>query len=227
MSNEIKRQRILVAWLVYVVAVHSVDCLATRHIMLGIDWSFFLWRTSSGFDLFKALAWFALPLALSLSRFEAGYFSFKRWKRGDLLLLLGLFAVGALAVGAIMIFPSLRGMYPSMGSMSSEAKFYSLRINLFFLASWIVGWEFIHRYVLVKAIRDAFPRHALTVTVALVPLIEALYHVGQRKPPLECLGVLFYGVVLCAWASLRRNTLLPFFAHLFIELALLGFLVLV
>jgi hypothetical protein len=57
-----------------------------------------------------------------------------------------------------------------------------------------------------------------------VPLIEALYHVVQNKPALECLGVAAMSLVFTFWVVRRRNALLPFLGHLVIELELIAFL---
>jgi membrane protease YdiL (CAAX protease family) len=85
-------------------------------------------------------------------------------------------------------------------------------------ASWLIGWEFMHRYMLLGAAQKAAPHWGWL----LVPLSETLYHL--QKPPIEMLGMLALSVVLTLWCMKRGNWLLGFLVHLIIEVELLIFL---
>ena len=211
----------------YAIVVLAVDCLATRGVGVPFDWTIFAWRHESGFDLFKFIAWLAVPVALTRPWRDLGWFGFNRWKRRDLALLAGLFLLGAFAVAAVAWIPSLREMYPSLGEHSSAVRWQFVITTLVWLSSWLIGWEFLHRFVLARALADAFPRRPVLAACAIIPVIEALYHLAQGKGALESAGVLVFGILLTSYAVHRRNVLLPFLAHLFIELALVAFLVLV
>ncbi|MCL4692084.1 MAG: hypothetical protein KJ060_06175, partial [Candidatus Hydrogenedentes bacterium] len=97
----------------YVAVVLLVDTLAALGVRVPIDWRVFQWTSDNGFDGFKFLAWFVVPFVVSLRGMDWGYFGVARWKRWDWALLIGLGAVGLLAVLTINVFPSLREYYPS------------------------------------------------------------------------------------------------------------------
>lgn len=202
----------------YAGVVHLVDTLAVYDSPLTTPWGVFQWRFSCGFDLFKFIFWFVIPFVFSLRRMDWGYFGLKRWRRIDLMLLLGLVFIGLGAVLVTQHIPALRALYPSLGRLSPEDKWDIAQTRLIWTASWLIGWEFLHRYVLVTSLRRPVP------VLLIVPLVEGLYHVGQKPAAwLEALGMVALSVLFCAWTLRRRNIGLPFLAHLFIELELLAF----
>ncbi|MCL4694164.1 MAG: CPBP family intramembrane metalloprotease, partial [Candidatus Hydrogenedentes bacterium] len=86
--------------------------------------------------------------------------------------------------------------------------------------SWLIGWEFLHRYFLLRPFAARWPRFGWLI----VPFSEGVYHL--QKAPIEAAGMVVFSLVLTAWALRRRNALLPFLAHLLVEIELVLFLVL-
>lgn len=220
--------------LVYVIIVLVIDTLAVRGVDGPIRWSLLhadiemdlleslLGRAParewSYFDAFKFMAWFIVPLTLCLYRFDPGYFGVMRWKRLDLVVLGVLVVCGIGAVSLIPFFPSLDRIYSGMGDRPAEIRWAYARGNLLWTFSWLVGWEFMLRYFLMRNVVSGFGRHAWLI----VPALEFTYHL--QKPFLEALLSGGGGVLLTYWALQRKNVLLPFLAHLSIELALLVFM---
>ncbi len=216
------RQRLFAAWFAYAAAVLALDCLALR-----LDIDALQWRFGASFDAFKFVLWFAVPFALCVPYMDWRYFSPRNFRVIDLAILLGLCLLGALAVGIVAVFPDLRLYYPSYASLPLEGKLRFLSIQLAWMTSWLLGWEFLMRYVLVRHVLEGWPARGALAACALIPIIETAYHVGQGKHWLECAGVLGYSLMPAAWAVWRRSALWPFLAHLFIEVFLVAFLLLV
>lgn len=222
-SGETRNGRILAALLAYTAVVHAVDTLAAAGARFPIDWSAFRCQHDSGFDVFKFLAWLVVPFLflLALRRIEPGYFGFRRWKPRDGILLAALAVLGMIAVLSILVFPSLQRFYEGMADAPAAARWSFLRYQLAWTFSWLVGWEFLHRYALLTLLDRVWPRFGWLA----VPVIEGLYHL--QKAPLEMLGMVVFSLLLTHWARRRRNVLLPFLAHLAVELELIAFLLLV
>jgi len=209
----------VVAVTVYVAAVLGVDTLATHGVHFVVDWRMFLWHSESGFDLFKFMWWFVVPFAASLHAMDWGAFGVRRWKRIDLGLLGALVLLGVGAVFVIPHFKSLDDAFHSLGSTPWIVRRDYIENKLVWTASWLIGWEFLHRYFLLRAYQARWPR----VGWLIVPLSEGLYHLQQ--PRLMMAGMVVFSLIVTPWAFNRRNVLLPFLAHLAVELALLGYLV--
>lgn len=128
-------------------------------------------------------------------------------------------AAGVAAISLIGFVPTLRETYPSLGAAPLSLKLTEGLRLLIWTCSWLPGWEFLHRYVLVTSVQAKWPRFGWL----LVPLIEGAYHV--QKPWPETLGMVLFSVVATRWTMTRRNVLLPFLAHLIIELELILFLI--
>lgn len=228
------------AVIVYVAVALGVDALVSLGVDWPFDWGVFRWNGlvagrwlralgldtlarfwSHGplrsFDLFKFLFWFVVPFAWSLRRMDWGWFSFKRWKRIDLAAFTVLAVAGIVAVLLVPLFPSLRAIFPSMRGMGWSA----LVLQLVWVVSWLTGWEFLHRYFLLRPVSARWPRWGWL----LVPLSETVYHLLQPWP--MTLGMAALSVVLTQWSLRRANVLLPFLVHLVIEVALIAFLFLV
>ena len=162
--------------LLYVVIVLIVDTLAVRGVDVPIRWAMFhtnvemsvleaiLGRAPapewSHFDTYKFAAWLLIPLVLSLYTFDFGYFSVFRWRKSDLAILavLSIFGIGAVAM--IPLFPSLSAIYNGLGDQPSDIWFAYATGNLLWMFSWLVGWEFMLRYFLLRKVVDGFGRHA-------------------------------------------------------------------
>lgn len=234
------------AWLtpvlviVYVAVVLAVDTLAVSRVKTPIDWSMFQWflPKSLGFlesttglrldflkqiwmsrlDVFKLLFWFVIPFVFCLHRMDWGALGVRRWKRVDYRILAVLAVLGMCAVLLIPHIPQLRSNYSSLAEASAEQKWIALRGNLVWVASWLIGWEFLHRYVLLRHAQRLWPVWGWL----LVPFSEGVYHL--QKPWIEALGMVVFSIILTQWAMRRRNVLLPFLAHLIIEVELILFL---
>ncbi len=220
--------------LLYVIIVLVVDTLAVRGVSVPIRWSVFhtdvemtvlesLFGEPPGrewakFEAFKFIAWFIVPLAFSLYRFDPGYFGVRRWKRSDIAVLGILIVCGIGAVSLIPFFPGLSQIYHGLGERSADVRWEFARGQLLWTFSWLVGWEFLFRYFLMRNVVAGYGRHAWLI----IPVLEFAYHL--QKPFSEALLAGGGGVVLTYWALQRKNVLLPFLAHLSIELALLVFI---
>jgi len=147
-------------------------------------------------------------------RLDWGYFGLKRWKRSDYYLLLGLAVTGVAVMLIIPHVPALRQIYPSVRGRSAQAKWGFVSAQLVWTFSWLLGWEFLHRYVLLRPAAALWPR----LGWLLVPLSEGVYHL--QKPLIEAGGMVLLSIVLTQWTVRRRNMLLPFLVHLVIEVAL-------
>jgi membrane protease YdiL (CAAX protease family) len=202
----------------YVGVVLLVDVGASLGVRSPFNWAFFRWHLGHGFDLFKFVAWFVIPLLFSLPRMDWGYLGVTRWRRVDLYVLGGLALACALAVAAIPFFPSLTSTYQGVGHISSAQKWSFAVNNVVWIFSWLLGWEFLHRYVLLRRLSAHWPRFGWLA----IPVFEGAYHLIKPLP--EMLGMVAFSLILTPWALKRRNVLLPFLAHLIIELELVAFL---
>lgn len=223
-SNRMRRYLLVAVPVAYVILVHLVDSLAAHGSLWLVDWRIFRWKTDSGADLYKLFAWLVVPFVASLPDFEFGYFTFRRWKRVDWALLGGVVGIGAAVMAVLPVIPGVGDYYRGWGGYSIEQRWDNASHALLWTFSWLCGWEFVHRYFLLKRFRDLEVKWALFAALVIIPVIEALYHVIQGKPHLESLGMGVLSVVFCAWALRRRNVLLPFLGHLAIELELIVFL---
>ncbi len=223
--------------LVYAAAVLGVDILATLGVQVPIDWTFFRWTAwegpliatggrppfmrAMGVDLFKFFAWFAIPFLICLPWMDWRFLGWKRWRRIDAVFMAIAFFVGLGAVSLIAFVPGLRDFYPSLAGAETADKVRFVVHMLAWTFSWLLGWEFLHRYVLLRVLDRPMPRWGWL----LIPLYEGVYHLV--KHPLEAVGMVLASVLLTAWTRNSRNVALPFLAHLIIEVQLILFMVLV
>lgn len=230
------------AWvLAYVITVLVVDTLATQRVHFLIDWQWlrpwpadvaaWLWQLGVPNDaiawlrdaaiqrveVFDVLFWFLLPLLLCLRGMDWGALGLRRITRNDWLLLAGIAAAGFAAMWVIPQVPSLENYYSSLAYYSDEQKWDYAARNILWVLSWLIGWEFLHRYVLLRGALVHFPRWGWL----LVPLSEGIYHL--QKPPLEAAAMVVFSLFLTRWAMRRNAILAPFLAHFIIEVDLLIF----
>ncbi len=234
--------------ILYVVVVLGVDTLAAKNVTWIIAWGeWFRWTpaTLAGLlggvlprslvelllsprvnqiDLFKLIMWFIVPVLLSWRWMDWGAWAWGRWRAMDWGLLLLAAVGGTVAVFLIPYIPGVRELYQSAPNLTVEQKlviFFSY--NLWCL-SWLPGWEFLHRYVLLAALGKFFPRGGWgwLVVPLLIATSEAAYHLVKPWP--EMLAMFGFGFVASVWSYQRSNWLLPLLAHWLIELALVIFL---
>ncbi len=226
----------------YVALVLGVDTLAALRTTWPIDWTVFRWGgyhvhaaaqglglpamltewlrkpPAQAFDWFKFLTWFAIPFLFCIWRMDWGSLGFKRWKCIDIALLAVLVVLGMAAVLLVPLIPSLRETYHGTGRGAPSARMAVVVAGCVWVFSWLLGWEFLHRYVLLRRAVAQWPRYGWL----LVPLSEGLYHL--QKPGIEALGMVAVSLVLTYWAMKRQNVLLPFLFHLAVEIELIVFL---
>jgi len=167
------------------------------------------------FDVFKFVFWFLIPLALCGRRVDLKAFTTARWRPLDWKLFYACAVIGFLVVCAVPFIPGVRDYY--VGNVSDIPfgdRLFGTIQRLFWVASWLIGWEFMHRYFLLQAVTPRWPRYGWL----LAPFFEWAYHL--QKHWLEALGMLLFSLALTYYVVRRRNVSLPFFAHLLIEIAL-------
>jgi hypothetical protein len=215
-----------------VVLVLGVDTLVALRVEWPLSWVSLDWQLSNtfpslrgtpwaAFDLFKFVFWFLIPFAACLPGMNWGYLLRGPWKRWDLGLVLALAVLGMGVMFLIPLVPALKATYLGHGTLTPEQKVRLFLGAMAWNASWLIGWEFLHRYLLLGAARKAWPR----LGWLLVPLSETLYHL--QKPGLEALGMMAFSIVLTLWCMRRGNWLLGFLVHLIIEVELLIFMTMI
>lgn len=210
---------IAIAFLVYVGSAHAIDTFSRLHVTWLFPWRTFYWQLENGFEISTFILWLVIPFFLVSRRIDWHYFTFRRWQRIDYAYLAVCILVGALSVLLILLVPSLGEQYVPHGDASVQQKIeFSQRMMVWNL-SWLVGWEFMHRYALLTLVQKAWPRFGWL----WVPIVEFSYHL--QKPFIEAAGILLFSIIMTQWAIRRENILLPFIVHLSIELSLLLFLV--
>ncbi len=162
------------------------------------------------FDLYTTTAWLIVPLLWECRKlkFDLGWYGLARLKRSDVLLTLGLSLVGALAVWLVPHVEALQQYYANYSGGSSWR--WPLLLWCF---SWLPGWEFLHRYFVLRAVG----RHWW-----IVVLLETGYHL--QKPFLEMAGMFVLSTALTYWTVKRKNALPALLVHLAIELGLIALL---
>ncbi|MFA6245079.1 MAG: CPBP family glutamic-type intramembrane protease [Candidatus Hydrogenedentales bacterium] len=201
------------------VALALITCvLIDQSVRWPFRWNSLIWQPFpspfNGFEMNKALPWLLIPFVLCLPTMDWGYLGFRRWKRADLCLLLALAGVCLLAVLLVPFIPSLKAWYPGIAEQPFDLRWRVVIFQLAWIASWLPGWEFLHRYFLLRPFQERFKRFGWLV----VPLSEGLFHL--QKHPLEMVGMVAISLVLTFWAARRRNMMLPFLAHLIVEVEL-------
>ncbi len=225
--------RLVVAVALYVFIVLTVDVLALYGGRGFINWGMFHWSPASlwtglrltpprwayslpyrQIDLFKFTFWFLIPAVICIRRMEWNWFSLRNWKRTDWLLLGVMLILGGIAVASIAFIPSLQSTYSGLSGTNASRNHVYFIAYLLWTASWLPGWEFMHRYFLLRPVMHRFPIYGWLI----VPLCETIYHL--QKPLLEAAGMAVFSLLLTWWTMKRRNMLIPFVAHLYIEVLL-------
>ena len=204
--------------LCYATFALTVDSMSTIHFNWGINWGIFHWQLKNGFEVSTFILWFVIPFVFTFRSIDWKYFGVSRLKKSDLYLFILLSILGMIAVYSIKFFPSLRNLYPSMEFNSLSSKLNWASYKMIWNISWLTGWEFLHRYVLLSCFENAFPKKGWFG----VCLVEFFFHF--QKAFLEAMGMLIFSVIVTYWAYRRKNIVLPFFAHLIIESLLVLFI---
>lgn len=231
--------------LAYLIVVLTIDSLAVHQVFFLFDWRIFRWysadiaaqlspwlwkfQVSDGWiawlrtplaqriEVFCALFWFIIPFLACLRAMDWGAFGLRGLNRWDALLLTAVAVAGVAVMFIIPQFPELRAIYPTHSALTNDQKWNYVISKTVWNLSWLIGWEFLHRYVLLRAAIGRFPQYGWL----LVPLSETLFHL--QKPLAETAGMLVFSVFLTRWAMARGNVLAPALAHFFIECDLILF----
>lgn len=203
----------------YAVFALTVDSLSTNHTQWLINWSTFYWRLKSGFEMSTAILWLGIPVLFMWRDLDLRVFTFGRWEKTDVWLLIALMLLGACSVYAIKFIPVLKQYYQPQSHLSSAMKWSYATGYLIWLSSWLLGWEFLHRVFLMEYLQVALGK----IGPCFIPVFEFVFHLQKSIP--EALGMLLLSVVLTYWSYKRKNVLLPFLAHASIELTLLAYLI--
>lgn len=173
---------------------------------------------SNGFDWYKFVVWLVVPLAWTWR--HPGYRTLSlRATRGEWWLQVTVVAASCLAMFVVAATSELSAHYLGGLTNNSAQRWLTARWQLIWTASWLPGYEFMLRRVLLQRASVLGPWWS----VALVAAVEFVYHL--QKPMLEAYAVLLFSAVLSTWATRRPESLHPILAHLWVELVLIGFLV--
>lgn len=212
------RRSSVLAPLMYVGVVLTLDTLTVQHVHWFIDWSRCTW-TIGGFNMLRCVTWLLIPLLWSAREFDWGYYGWQRWTRGDVVLALVL-TCGAIAVILLLPFiPGVAEYYRPRRYYSDLARWHAWKQLALWNLAWLPGWEFMLRYFLLRRLRVVYPAAAVVVVAAA----EGAYHL--QKPVLEAVAMVLFSIAASSWAVKRRNGLLPFLVHTVVELALSVYLV--
>ncbi|MGC9053555.1 MAG: hypothetical protein ACP5KS_06685, partial [Candidatus Hydrogenedens sp.] len=168
-----------------------------------------------GFDLYKFIFWLILPFILFNRFIDFKWFSLKYWQKQDYLLFLFFCFLCLLSLIFVILSPTLRMFYPGAGVIPLSQKIQFFLQRFFWVISWLPGWEFLNRHLLLRACRQLSKGSGWF----FVTITETIYHIF--KPMLEILGMFIFSVVACIWSQKKENNLMAFFCHFIIEIGLI------
>lgn len=206
--------RKLILCLFYVLIVLVLDLLVWNL----PDFSFLDWKLESGFDAFKFVFWFIIPSLIVLKANKFKFFLPSKINRVDLGVLIGVIAIGLIAIFTIPHIEVLKNYYVVKVKLSDSQRFEFLQRNALWILSWAIGWEVLFRSFLFNSIDQSNQKMALW----LFPLIEGLYHF--QKPFPEIIGMVFFSFFLTYWTLKRSHVIYAIVFHLIIEFELIFFL---
>jgi len=134
-----RRHSTALFWSVYAAAALAIDFAATHSVQTPINWRVFHWQLDNGFDVYKFLAWFAVPFILNIRNIQVSYFTFAHWRKIDWILLGLVVGVGAIIMVLIPYFPSARQLYGSRAHLNMAAKWSYFRYQFLWILSWLIG----------------------------------------------------------------------------------------
>lgn len=181
-------------------------------LVLLADW-FYHGPHPYGFDVYKFCAWFLIPFLVCLPRMDWGWYGIRRWRRIDYGILAGAIILEMIAVLAVHFLPSLRQALPSV----DKEHLWQFTVYNF---SWLLGYEFLHRYVILRSVSVRWPKWGWLI----VPVFEGAYHLNWWPVIAMPAAMIPFSLVATWWSLKRKNGLLPLLAHLIIELQLTVFL---
>lgn len=169
------------------------------------------------FDLFRFVLWLVVPAVIArfVVRASGASLGLGRGRLtmrdgGRLLLALALVTV-LLAAG--MGHPSVRGWYASTGQALARGGAPWFLRHLGYTLSWMLGWEFLLRGLVLN---HAFPRRP-ALAAAVVVLLDVAAHV--HKTPLECGALLLFAPLQIHLFRRWDSLAVPVLLHLWVECA--------
>ncbi len=190
-----------------------LESLQVPHALVG----WMSWALLTRVDLFKLLFWLALPMGICLWHMDWDYFRTRRIKRSDWWFLSGMCALAVGAAVSIRFIPALANQYRGLGQAAFSMRFQFFFVQILWVFSWLPGWEFMHRYFLLRRVSIDFPRFGWL----LVPLSEGTYHLVVAKPWPETVAMVAFSVLMTQYALRRKSLVIPFLAHLAVEVFLI------
>jgi hypothetical protein len=188
--------------------IYAAFVVVYAALVLFLD-SYLSGPTIYGADLYKLVAWLLIPLGITIRNIDWSFFTIKPWRRSDYRLLIVAFLLQGVIVRSIFLFPGIDSNLPRVRGAN-------IGMLISWELSWLLGWEFLLRYVLLRELDKIGRRWPLVV----IPLLEVLYHLSWTTAVMP-VGVGIYSIILTAWARSRQNCLLPFLTHVSLELELL------
>jgi hypothetical protein len=167
-------------------------------------------RFANGFDLFKFVAWFVVPFLICLPRMDWGALGIRGLRRVDWIIFGIALGLGALSILVVPLVPTLKSAFPHVPAQYKWAYFSRMAI---YNVSWVTGWEFMHRYFLLRTASKVSSRFGWLV----VPLSETVYHLAWWPAWQMPAGMLIFSLIATRWSLSRKNVLLPFLVHFGIE----------
>lgn len=225
--------------IIYTVLILSIDLLITFNTHFFFSWGIFNITLSDilakvpvikgsifilffeNFDLYKFFFWLIVPFIIFNKFIDFKWLSIKYWQRQDYIIFLLFCFLCLSSLVFVILSPTLRMYYPGMGLLPTKQKIIFFLQQFFWIISWLPGWEFLNRHLLLRACRQISKGYGwLGVT-----LVETLYHI--YKAMLEILGMFVFSVIACIWSQRRENNLMAFFCHLIIEIGLIFILLII
>jgi membrane protease YdiL (CAAX protease family) len=199
-----------------VVAVLTISATGIQAPMSSLWAQILRYKLGGCFIVSTTLLWFVLPLFYCWKRFRRQDLTFGCWQKLDWWLFAGGALICCAVVFLIPLFADLTNYYVASGHRIDRLRF--IRERLVWVASWLPGWELLHRYLLLRSAAFLWPKWGW----CLVPLSETVYHL--QKPSAEAAGMAAFSVVMTYWSWKRQNLLLPFLLHALIEVTLILYL---
>lgn len=174
-------------------------------------------RLGGWFDAFRFTLWLVLPAAIArwacgATRESLGLVA-GRPKRGQILAFGAFLLLATVLLLWAMRQPSLQSYYGSTAQAMKRMGWSWFLPHLGYTLSWMLGWEFMLRGLVLNHGAPGHPRRA----VAWVLLLDLAAHV--HKSPLECGGILLLAPIQI-WLVRRTGSLLwPILLHLWVECA--------
>lgn len=218
---------------IYSICVLSIDLLITFNANLLFSWGILNFSLSDvllkipifrnypiinifeNFDLYKFIFWLVLPFFLFNKFIDFKWLSFKYWQKHDYIVFF-LFCILCLSsLIFVILSPTLRMYYPSIGMIPYKQKVFFFFQQFFWIISWLPGWEFLNRHLLLRACRQISNEYGWF----FVPIVETLYHI--YKAMLEILGMFIFSLIACMWSLKKENNLMALMCHFIIEVGLI------